>query len=100
MKIQGLVFEKPGVVALREFDLPACGPQEIVTIRWRGISADFPAAGETAVVIGQGLIGAFAAKWLLHHGAARRTDKALNESLPAPADGRLPIAAGRTEVRP
>jgi hypothetical protein len=28
------------------------------------------------------------------HGAAERADKALNESLPAPPDGRLPIAAG------
>jgi 3-hydroxyethyl bacteriochlorophyllide a dehydrogenase len=174
MKTKGIVFEKPGEVVIRDFDMPACGPREIVTqtvysfvspgtelrvlaglreakgrfplvpgyswvgrvvevgselkgwrvgdlvsgryglpvtpalshvyggqyshnrcevsgdavvklppgadpwdyvcaeiaaISWRGVSATFPASGETAVVIGQGLIGAFAAKWLLHHGA-------------------------------
>lgn len=42
---------------------------EIAAISWRGVSIAFPAPGETAVVIGQGLIGAFAAKWLLYHGA-------------------------------
>lgn len=42
---------------------------EVSAISWRGVSAAFPAPGETAVVIGQGLIGAFGAKWLLAHGA-------------------------------
>ncbi len=42
---------------------------EVSAISWRGTSIAFPAAGETAVVIGQGLIGAFAARWLMHHGA-------------------------------
>lgn len=42
---------------------------EVAAISWRGVSAAFPAAGETAVVVGQGLVGAFSAKWLLVHGA-------------------------------
>ena len=42
---------------------------EVAAIAWRGVSSAFPAPGETAVVIGQGLIGAFNALWLLHHGA-------------------------------
>ena len=42
---------------------------EVSAISWRGISAAFPSPGETAVVIGQGLIGAFGAMWLLQHGA-------------------------------
>ncbi|MBN1864428.1 MAG: zinc-binding dehydrogenase [Victivallales bacterium] len=42
---------------------------EVAAISWRGVTCAFPAAGETAVVIGQGMIGAFNAKWLLYHGA-------------------------------
>ncbi len=42
---------------------------EVAAISWRGVSAAFPAPGETAVVVGQGLIGAFNARWLLAHGA-------------------------------
>jgi len=42
---------------------------EVAAISWRGVSAAFPSPGETAVVVGQGLIGAFSAKWLLVHGA-------------------------------
>ncbi|MHB9026493.1 MAG: zinc-binding dehydrogenase [Armatimonadota bacterium] len=42
---------------------------EVSAISWRGVTAAFPAPGETAVVIGQGMIGAFSAKWLLYHGA-------------------------------
>jgi 2-desacetyl-2-hydroxyethyl bacteriochlorophyllide A dehydrogenase len=38
---------------------------ETSAISWRGVSSAFPAAGETAMVVGQGLIGAFAARWLL-----------------------------------
>jgi len=44
-------------------------PLEVSAIAWRGVSMAFPAPGETAVVIGQGLIGAFNALWLVHHGA-------------------------------
>lgn len=42
---------------------------EVAAISWRGTSIAYPAPGETAVVIGQGLIGTFAARWLMHHGA-------------------------------
>jgi 2-desacetyl-2-hydroxyethyl bacteriochlorophyllide A dehydrogenase len=42
---------------------------EVAAISWRGTSIAFPAKGETAVVVGQGMIGAIAAKWLMHHGA-------------------------------
>ena len=41
---------------------------EVAAIAWRGVSMAFPAPGETAVVIGQGLIGAFNALWLVHRG--------------------------------
>ena len=40
---------------------------EIAAISWRGVSFAAPQKGETAIVIGQGLIGAFSASWL--HGA-------------------------------
>lgn len=42
---------------------------EVAAISWRGVTCAFPARGETAVVIGQGMIGAFNTKWLLYHGA-------------------------------
>jgi threonine dehydrogenase-like Zn-dependent dehydrogenase len=42
---------------------------EVSAISWRGVTAAYPAPGETAVVVGQGMIGAFAAKWLVYHGA-------------------------------
>jgi len=42
---------------------------EVAAIAWRGVSMAFPAPGETAVVIGQGLIGAFNALWLARLGA-------------------------------
>lgn len=44
-------------------------PTEVAAIAWRGATIAYPAKGETAVVIGQGLIGLLAAKWLLSHGA-------------------------------
>lgn len=37
---------------------------EVSAISWRGVEAAAPRAGETAIVLGQGLIGAFAAAWL------------------------------------
>ncbi|MFH0795515.1 MAG: zinc-binding dehydrogenase [Candidatus Omnitrophota bacterium] len=40
---------------------------EVAAISWRGTSIAYPAPGETAVVIGQGIIGAFAARWLIYH---------------------------------
>ncbi len=43
-------------------------PVEVAAIAWRGTTIAFPAKGETAVVIGQGLIGLLAAKWLITHG--------------------------------
>ncbi len=41
---------------------------EVAAISWHGISMAVPRAGEAACVVGQGLIGAFAAKWLLNLG--------------------------------
>ena len=43
-------------------------PVEVAAIAWRGTTIAFPAKGETAVVIGQGLVGILAARWLLWHG--------------------------------
>jgi threonine dehydrogenase-like Zn-dependent dehydrogenase len=42
---------------------------EVASISYRGITTAYPLPGETAVVIGQGMIGAFNTKWLLLHGA-------------------------------
>ena len=41
---------------------------EVASISYRGVCSAYPLPGETAVVIGQGLIGAFNTKWLLLHG--------------------------------
>ncbi|MBC2602701.1 zinc-binding dehydrogenase [Puniceicoccus vermicola] len=41
---------------------------EVAAISHRGIDAARPRAEETAVVIGQGMIGTFSAAWLLNHG--------------------------------
>lgn len=41
---------------------------EVAAISFRGVEAANPVAGETAVVIGQGLIGAFSAAWLMDRG--------------------------------
>jgi 2-desacetyl-2-hydroxyethyl bacteriochlorophyllide A dehydrogenase len=42
---------------------------EVASISWRGVSMTCPVPGETALVSGQGLIGALAAKWLILAGA-------------------------------
>lgn len=71
---------------------------EVAAISWRGVTAAFPAPGETAVVIGQGLIGALNAKWLLYHGArvivvdliASRLERARRWGVTAALDGRDP----------
>ncbi len=41
---------------------------DLAAISLRGVETAAPKAGETAVVIGQGLIGSFSAKWLAIHG--------------------------------
>lgn len=41
---------------------------EIASISYRGVTAARPQAGETALVIGQGMIGAFSAAWLVAAG--------------------------------
>jgi len=41
---------------------------EVAAISFRGIEAANPVVGETAVVIGQGMIGAFSAAWLMDRG--------------------------------
>ncbi len=41
---------------------------EVAAISFRGVEAANPVAGETAVVFGQGLIGAFSAAWLMDRG--------------------------------
>ncbi|MCX6985168.1 MAG: zinc-binding dehydrogenase [Lentisphaerae bacterium] len=43
-------------------------PVEVGAIASRGTSVAYPAKGETAVVIGQGLIGLLAARWLISYG--------------------------------
>lgn len=71
---------------------------EVAAISWRGVTCAFPAVGETAVVIGQGMIGAFNAKWLLYHGARvivvdleeSRLARARKWGATAALNGRLP----------
>ncbi|MDD5708477.1 MAG: medium chain dehydrogenase/reductase family protein [Kiritimatiellae bacterium] len=41
---------------------------EVAAIGWRAATCAVPGQGETAVVIGQGLVGAFALRWLALHG--------------------------------
>lgn len=41
---------------------------EIASISYRGVTAARPQAGETAIVIGQGMVGAFSAAWLVKAG--------------------------------
>lgn len=41
---------------------------DVAAISLRGVEAAAPKAGETAVVIGQGLIGSLSAQWLVIHG--------------------------------
>jgi len=69
---------------------------EVGAISWRGTSIAFPAKGETAIVLGQGLIGAFAACWLMHHGCrvivtdleASRLERARSWGVAAAINGR------------
>ncbi|HYE05668.1 MAG TPA: zinc-binding dehydrogenase [Planctomycetota bacterium] len=41
---------------------------ELIAITHRGIAATGAAAGESAAVVGQGMVGALAARWLMHAG--------------------------------
>jgi threonine dehydrogenase-like Zn-dependent dehydrogenase len=41
---------------------------EVGAIAWRGTSIAMPVAGQTAVVVGQGVVGLLAARWLVRHG--------------------------------
>ena len=45
-------------------DLLAYAAVEVASISWRGVEAACPVAGETAVVIGQGMIGQFSSMFL------------------------------------
>jgi bacteriochlorophyllide a dehydrogenase len=76
---------------------------EIGSICWRGVAAAAPQPGETAVVIGQGLIGALSAAWLQAHGcrvivtdfAQKRLDRALRRGIVAAVHGDAPDAEER-----
>ncbi len=78
-------------------------PAEVAAISWRGVSMAFPALDETAVVIGQGLIGACAARWLCLHGArvivtdlvSSRLARAEQLGVAAAVDGNASDAAER-----
>ena len=69
---------------------------ELGAIAWRGATICMPAPDETAVVIGQGMIGALAARWLLMLGVRvivtdlepARLDRALRWGAFAAVDGR------------
>jgi 2-desacetyl-2-hydroxyethyl bacteriochlorophyllide A dehydrogenase len=76
---------------------------EISAISFRGVEAAAARAGETAVVIGQGLIGAFSAAWLQLRGCRvivtdiedRRLERALQRGAFAAVNGRDPDAEAR-----
>ncbi len=79
---------------------------EVGAIAWRGVTLAMPAPGETAVVIGQGMIGALAAKWLLYHGARvivvdleeSRLQRALRWGATAAISGRGPDVVARVRA--
>ncbi len=76
---------------------------ELIAITHRGISATGPAAGESAAVIGQGMVGALAARWLMHAGVRvtatdlvpERLERARRWGAYATVDGRLEDAPDR-----
>lgn len=76
---------------------------EIAAISFRGVEAAAPRPGETAVVIGQGLIGAFSAAWLQRRGCrvivtdieTGRLERALQRGASAAVNGRDPDAESR-----
>jgi len=78
---------------------------EISAISLRGVEAAAVRAGETAVVIGQGLIGAFSATWLQVRGCRvivtdieeRRLERSLKRGAFAAVNGREPDAQGRLQ---
>lgn len=68
-QVSSMVADPSGLVRLPDGAQPYdYALLELAAITNRGISATMPAAGETAVVIGQGSIGALAARWLLKAG--------------------------------
>lgn len=76
---------------------------ELAAIAHRGITAAMPAAGEVAVVIGQGIIGALATRWLLRAGVRvvvtdlvpERLARANAWGVSGSVDGREPDAEAR-----
>jgi 2-desacetyl-2-hydroxyethyl bacteriochlorophyllide A dehydrogenase len=79
---------------------------EISAISFRGVEAAAASAGETALVIGQGLIGAFSAAWLKSRGCrvfvtdveAGRLERALVRGVSAAVNGRDADAENRMRV--
>ena len=76
---------------------------EVSSISYRGVQAAAPKAGETAVVLGQGVIGAFSAAWLQARGCrvivADLEPKRLERSLASGASAAVNIADGNAAER-
>lgn len=79
---------------------------EVAAISLRGVEAARPVPGETAVVIGQGMIGAFSAAWLASRGCRvcvvdleeRRLEQALGFGVAAAFSAQDPHIAQRVGV--
>jgi 2-desacetyl-2-hydroxyethyl bacteriochlorophyllide A dehydrogenase len=76
---------------------------EVSSISYRGVQAALPTPGETAVVLGQGVIGAFSAAWLQAAGCrvivADLEPKRLERSLATGASAAVNIAEGNAAER-
>jgi 2-desacetyl-2-hydroxyethyl bacteriochlorophyllide A dehydrogenase len=79
---------------------------DVAAISLRGVEAAAPKAGETAVVIGQGLIGALSAAWLAVHGCrvivvdleASRLERALRNGAAFAVSPKEPGAIARIQA--
>jgi threonine dehydrogenase-like Zn-dependent dehydrogenase len=75
-------------------------PIEVSAISWRGVSMAAPLPGETAVVVGQGVIGAFSARWLQVCGARVVAVDLSDQRLQRAKDwGMATVNAGRDDAR-
>lgn len=98
--------EDRAVLIPRDADPMNYAIAEVAAVSFRGIEAARAQAGETAVVIGQGMIGSFSAAWLMDRGCKvivcdideGRLDKALERGVAAAIHMKDQDALQRLEV--
>lgn len=115
----GAVHAAPATGYAATIKIPAgvdpldCVLMELGAISWRGVSMCLPLRGESAVVCGQGIIGALAAQWLVQAGVrvvaldldARRLERArrlgcltVDGAAPDAADQVRALAGGAVDI--